>query len=99
MNEAAITTTVSYILDQGLQGVTLKDLAQFITGSATVPPLGLPCSIKVEFKHDCKSECKCRPTASTCTLTLVLPCHANTFEGMQELLYSAMKDCFGFGLV
>eukprot|EP00794_Sanderia_malayensis_P011469 gene11469-12665_t len=79
--------------------ITIGDLAQFITGSATMPPLGLPYAIKVGFKHGCPVGCKCRPTASTCTLTLYIPCHASTWEAMKELFTSALKDCNGFGNV
>eukprot|EP00794_Sanderia_malayensis_P012422 gene12422-13707_t len=79
--------------------ITIGDLAQFITGSATMPPLGLPYAIKVGFKHGCPVGCKCRPTASTCTLTLYIPCHASTWEAMKELFTSALQDCSGFGNV
>ena len=80
-------------------GLCMEDLCKFITGSASVPPLGLPNNISVTFKHGCLPGCKCRPTASTCALTLVLPCHANSMVEMEELFTSALRDCHGFGRV
>ena len=62
-----------------------------------MPPLGLPEPIKVQFVHGCPLYCKCRPTSSTCQLTINLPVHASTFTEMDELMTSALLEGFGFG--
>ena len=77
----------------------LKDVLKFIIGSEEYPPVGLPKKMSVQFKHGCPDECRCRPTASTCSLTITLPVHANSFVMMTELMTSALTDCFGFGLL
>ena len=53
-----------------------------------MPPLGFPEAMKVEFVHSCPENCKCRPTASTCQLSINIPVHANTGEMMRELMTS-----------
>ena len=61
------------------------------------PPLGLPEPIKVEFVHGCPDHCKCRPTASTCQLTINLPVHASTLSELEEIMVSALLEGYGFG--
>ena len=51
---------------------TLSELQKFITGCKGVPPLRLPKRITVKFKHGCMERCRCRPTASTCDLSVTL---------------------------
>ena len=75
----------------------LKHLFRFMTGSYSLPPLGLPGDLKVKFVHGCPPECRCRPTASTCDLHICLPVHASTINEMRELMTSAMLEGFGFG--
>ncbi|CAB3988304.1 G2 M phase-specific E3 ubiquitin- ligase-like [Paramuricea clavata] len=79
--------------------VTLKDFLKFVTGTNQIPPLGFPKNISVGFQHGCLPSCKCRPKASTCSLTLTLPIHADSSAAMQELLISALTECYGFGYV
>jgi hypothetical protein len=64
------------------QETCLPKLLQFITGSKAVPPLGLPKGITVKFKHGCPATCKCRPTSSTCDLSITCPVHTT---GLEEL--------------
>ena len=84
------------IEDHNLQ---LKHLFRFITGTYTLPPLGFPEQLKVKFVHGCLENCKCRPTASTCELSIHLPVHANTPGGIRELMISAMLEGYGFGKI
>ncbi|XP_028400112.1 uncharacterized protein LOC114523408 [Dendronephthya gigantea] len=75
----------------------LKDVLKFITGCESIPPIGFPCSLNVHFRHDCPSGCKCRPTASTCALVIILPIHSCSSQELGDLLISALCDCCGFG--
>lgn len=79
------------------QNLRLQHLLRFVTGCYSLPPLGLPDSIKIKFLHGCHNECKCRPIVSTCQLFIRLPVHAATFQEMKELMVSALLEGFGFG--
>jgi len=80
---------------------------QFVTGSPTLPVLGLPNDIKVIFVHGCKpsqltptsplKDCACLPTVSTCDLQLNVPVHIKDEEGMKKAFITATIDgrCFG----
>ena len=80
-------------------GLTVGDIFKFITGSKSLPPLGLPNKLTVLFKHDCVKDCRCRPTASTCALSMTIPVHIKTDEEMLEMILSAVKEGLGFGNV
>ena len=86
----------SFLADVGL---TVGDIFKFITGSKSLPPLGLPNKLTILFKHDCLKDCRCRPTASTCALSMTIPVHIKTDEGMLEMILSAVKEGLGFGNV
>ena len=75
----------------------LQHLLHCVTGCYSLPPLGLPDSIKIKFLHGCHNESRCRPTVSTCQLFIWLPVHAATFQEMKELIVSALLEGFGFG--
>eukprot|EP00794_Sanderia_malayensis_P013170 gene13169-14520_t len=79
--------------------LTTKDLVKWWTGSGTVPVLGFPKKFSVAFVHGCASNCRCRPTTSTCDILLKMPVHISGFEEMEEIMNSAVKDCCGFGLI
>ena len=54
------------------------EVMQYLTGSKRIPPLGLPPSIRVYFKHGCSvshagTACQCLPVISTCAMTISLP--------------------------
>ena len=53
-------------LDLAGLGKTLK----WAVGATTIPPLGLPKKISVQFLHGCTPGCKCRPTTSTCDIDI-----------------------------
>ncbi len=55
--------------------IGVVDLYRFITGLKSVPLLDMARFITVAFKHGCDPGYACRPTASTCALTLFLPVH------------------------
>ena len=80
-------------------GLTVGDIFKFITGSKSLPPLGLPNKLTVLFKHDCVKDCRCRPTASTCALSMTISVHIKTDEEMLEMILSAVKEGLGFGNV
>ena len=77
----------------------LQVLFKWVTGSTTMPPLGLPKKIKITFLGGCDERCCCRPTTSTCDLGITLPLHLDTFEKMNEILLSALKESVGFHLL
>ena len=76
---------------------SLEKLSMFITGSKSVPPLGFPNGIKVKFKHGCPSACRCRPTSSTCDLSITFPIHCRGQEDFNMLLNCAVVEGVGFG--
>ena len=79
---------------------TLSELHKFITGCERIPPLGLPKRIAVKFKHGCMEKCKCRPTASTCDLSITLPVHYHdNYNQFKESIDSALIEGKGFGLL
>ena len=79
---------------------TLSELHKFITGCERVLPLGLPKHITVKFKHDCMERCRCRPTASTCDLSVTLPVHYHdNYSEFKESIDSALVEGKGFGLL
>ena len=75
----------------------LTKLFKFITGTGSVPPLGLSKGITVKFKHGCPAEWKCRPTTSTCDLSITFPVHYSGAEEFKKYLDSAMVEGIGFG--
>ncbi|CAB3987907.1 G2 M phase-specific E3 ubiquitin- ligase-like [Paramuricea clavata] len=77
--------------------LSLSDLLKFVTGSFSIPPLGLGDQIEICFVHGCDKGCRCRPTASTCLLKLCLPVHLNSFDCMKDLLISSIQEGRGFG--
>ncbi|CAB3978943.1 G2 M phase-specific E3 ubiquitin- ligase-like [Paramuricea clavata] len=79
---------------------TLSELHKFITGCERIPPLGLPKRISVKFKHGCIERCRCRPTASTCDLSITLPVHYHdNYSQFKESMDSALIEGKGFGLL
>ena len=78
------------------QPITVKDLMKFMTGSPMVPPLGLPSKVQVEFIHSCESSCSCKPTVSTCSLSIRIAVHYNTTEKMLAVLKDAFSLSEGF---
>lgn len=77
----------------------LVKLYKFITGSDSLTPLGLERVITVHFKHSCRSDCKCRPTASTCDPSINLPVHYREMPAFEEVMTSALEEGLGFGLI
>eukprot|EP00794_Sanderia_malayensis_P012517 gene12518-13801_t len=79
--------------------LTTKDFVKWWTGSGTVPVLGFPKKFSIAFVHGCASNCRCRPTISTCDILLKMPVHISDFLEMEEIMNSAVKDCCRFGLI
>ena len=72
----------------------LSDIMTFLTGSRTVPPSGLVNKLTVVFKQWCTNlpkTCLCKPSMSTCSLTLTLPVHYPTMFSMKKALEDAIK--------
>jgi hypothetical protein len=80
-----------------IEGLETDEVLKWMTGSSEVPPLGFPKKFEIKFLHGCIACCKCRPTVSTCDLSITMPVHINKFEEMKEMLHSAVKDSHGFG--
>ena len=74
----------------GIEDVSLMDLVKWMTGSSQIPPLGFP----KKFMGCC-----CRPTTSTCDTTIKLPVHIDNEKAMEDMIASAVKDSYGFGLI
>ena len=55
--------------------------------------------IIVHFTHFCTSDCKCRPTASTCDPSINLPVHYRDMPAFEEVRTSALEEGLGFGLM
>ena len=72
---------------------------KFITGTYTMPPLGMPRKLKITFKHDCLLGCACKITVSTCTLRANLPCHYRSHAAMLETIVSSVKLSRGFDAI
>ncbi|XP_078495362.1 uncharacterized protein LOC144750196 [Ciona intestinalis] len=52
-----------------------QKLMKFLTGSSTLPPLGLPNDLSISFLHGCRlspggTKCRCLPTVSTCAISV-----------------------------
>lgn len=76
----------------------IENLIQLITGSPSIPPLGLPDDISIIFKHGCiNADCKCLPTVGTCNLQLCVPVHITSEDEMKEALSRAVKEGYCFG--
>uniref|UniRef100_A0A7M5X552 HECT domain-containing protein n=2 Tax=Clytia hemisphaerica TaxID=252671 RepID=A0A7M5X552_9CNID len=72
-----------------------------VTGCETVPPLGLPLKITIDFATDCKPSpdgkpCDCLPVFSTCALSILIPTHTKTLEKMEESFDKAFSMGKGF---
>ncbi|XP_067027006.1 uncharacterized protein [Acropora muricata] len=88
-----------FVQDLGTTQGGLVKLYKFITGSDSLTPLGLERVITVHFKHFCMSDCKCRPTASTCDPSINLPVHYRDMLAFEEVMTSALEEGLGFGLI
>ena len=75
------------------------DFVKWMTGSTQIPPLGFPKKFTLEIVHGCLQGCSCRPTASTCDITIKIPVHISDENTMEEMIMSAIKDSYGFGLI
>ena len=67
---------------------------KFVSGTSSIPPLGLPGKLKVLFKHWCTNSngsCKYKRTVS-----LTLPVHYNNKQAMKEALTEAARMPQGF---
>ena len=53
----------------------------------------------MRFIHWCVGDCKCRPTASTCDPSIILPVHYNDMSSFEKAMTSAVEEGLGFGLV
>lgn len=80
-----------------IQNLQITDFIKWLTGTGEVPPLGFPKKFSVTFVHGCLDGCRCRPTVSTCDTTVKFPVHINSEEIMKEMLFSAIRDSYGFG--
>ena len=75
---------------------SIDELMMFITGSKSIPPLGLPSPIHILFKHGCPPKCRCKLSSSVCSLAITLPTHYLTEESMTETLIESIRGSIGF---
>ena len=88
MSVASFTYYTSLFLS-----VTLSTILSFVTGAEDIPPLGFPHDATLGF-----SESNPYPTASTCSIQLMLPSKYATYEDFRKYLLYAMVNHSGFGL-
>ena len=72
---------------------------KFVSGTSSIPNLGLSGKLKVQFKYWCLLSnriCKCKPTISVCALSLILPVHYSNKEAMKEARRHAAGMSQGF---
>ena len=93
------TTSSFYIQLYKLNTAGLELLFKWAVRSASIPPLGLPKRITIQFLYGCDKDCRCRPTTSTCDLVITIPVHVDNENDMKEIMASAIVDCDGFGLI
>lgn len=84
---------------QSLDTDGLQTTLKWAVGASTIPPLGLPKKISIQFLHGCAPGCRCRPTTSTCSLTITIPTHLDNEDDMKSIMASAVADSQGFQLV
>lgn len=84
---------------QSLNTDGLQTTLKWTVGSSTIPPLGLPKKLSIQFLHGCVVGCRCRPITSTCALKITLPVHLDNADDMKSIMGSAIADSEGFGLV
>ncbi|XP_046844260.1 uncharacterized protein LOC124438267 isoform X1 [Xenia sp. Carnegie-2017] len=65
--------------------VSISAFLKWLSGCKTIPVLGFPKKFSVTFVHDCKENCKCRPTTSTCDLLLRIPVHISNISEMEQM--------------
>ena len=72
--------------------LSVENVLKWLTGTKRVPPLAFSKKIQCKFLHGCPAGCRCRPTTSTCDLSITLPVHLDTEENMKEIMISALVD-------
>lgn len=75
--------------------ISLEDIMIFYSGTDKMPPLGFLHKLTLEFNND-----NIYPTASTCTLTLVLPTkYYMDYDSFKNSMYVGLKYHGGFGTI
>lgn len=74
-----------------LSEVKISDLLRFISGTTSIPAIGFERNLSVYFRHNCEENCQCKCITSTCALTLSLPIHYITYEGIKGMMYATIK--------
>ena len=70
---------------------------KFLTGSETIPAFGVSTKIEVSFNHGSPKSCRCLPTVSTCSFSLIIPIHEKDDEEMVTMFETALLGDVGFG--
>ena len=74
------------------EDVSMGEMVKFVSRTFNIPNLGLPGKLKVPFKYWCVNSnriCKCKPTVSTCALSLTFRVHYSNKQTMKEALRDA----------
>lgn len=64
---------------------------KFITGTSTMPLLGMPRKIKVSFKYVCSLGWAYEIIVNTCVLQVNLPCYYTAYAAILEMIVSSAK--------
>ena len=65
--------------------------SELITGTSTMPPLGMPKKIKILFKHDYFLGWVYKITVNTWALQVNAPCFYRSYAAMHEMIVSSAK--------
>ena len=80
-----IIISLNLLFHAEIEDLQLTDFLKWLTGASQLPPLGFLKKYGIKFVHGCKDECKCRPTVSTCDLSINIPVHINDEYIMKEM--------------
>ena len=69
---------------------------KFLTGSKTIPAFGVPTKIEVTFNHGCPKSCRCFPTVSTGSFSLIISIHVKDDEEMITMFGITLLGDVGF---
>ena len=89
----SILNCSKYLGANNQEEISLEDIMIFYSGTDKMSPLGFPHKSTLEFNNE-----NIYPTASTCSLTLVLPTkYYMDYDSFRKAMYVGLKYHGGFG--
>ena len=76
---------------------SFNKLMKYLTGSGTIPPLGLLTHFKINFLHMSRDSCKCLPKVSIFAMVVTIPVHFATLSDMKDPFLTSIMCELGFG--